>query len=414
LNAAHELKDRAGQNLGVVHRDVSPQNILVATNGAVKVIDFGVAKARNRRAGETGEGIVKGKIRFMAPEQVRAQPLDRRADIWALGVCLHELATGRLPYDDDSDVDVVRRLISDEPPPALDDMPGPVAEILRHSLVRDPAERFSTAAAMRRAIENAMTELHLQASSEDVADFVRINLPEFAEKRHKVMAKAVADADERAAVRGSSSLPAAEEIRVDEAFAPTIMSKASDSSADSRVTVKPKPIASARSVPRARDVLEGRVGADESVGGAFTDEEVAALPKKRGVLWLVGLAAVVAGAWFGWPGGARIRATFARVTSQAAVAAPTATVTASATATVSAALPIPSATAVMSVTPTASVAVATPDAAAPTAPLRPRPTSQDVTFSPAPPQPTVQATVTAPPPPTATASVAAPEENNPY
>ena len=86
LHAAHELSDSHGENLGVVHRDVSPQNILVTAAGAVKVIDFGVAKARNRRAGETAEGVVKGKVRYMAPEQVKNENVDRRADIWAIGV----------------------------------------------------------------------------------------------------------------------------------------------------------------------------------------------------------------------------------------------------------------------------------------------------------------------------------------
>jgi serine/threonine-protein kinase len=418
LHAAHELKDRAGQNLGVVHRDVSPQNILIAMSGAVKVIDFGVAKASNRRAGETGEGVVKGKIRFMAPEQVRAQPLDRRADIWAIGVCLHELATGRLPYDDDSDIDVVRRLISDEPPPRLDGVPAPVAELLSHSLVRDPNERFSTAAAMRRAIENAMTELHLQASSEDVADFVRVNLPEFAEKRHKVMAKATDEADRRAAERGSTSLVAAEEVVVEDAFAPTVMSKAGESGASSiadRLT-RPDPKPTARNVTRARDVLEGRVAADESVGGAFTDEEVAALPKKRGVFWLVALAAMAAGAWFVWPGDARIRATFARIAPTTAAAVPTATTsamaTAGTTASVSASVSASAnATLATSATVASSALLGARDAAPIATQARPRPTSQDVTFSPAPPLVTATATQAAP---TQTATTAPPEENNPY
>src|SRR5262249_54070569 len=91
LHAAHELADRQGKSLGVVHRDVSPHNILVGSAGSVKVIDFGVAKARDRGAGETRSGIVKGKLRYMAPEQAQGRALDRRADLWALGVCLYEL-----------------------------------------------------------------------------------------------------------------------------------------------------------------------------------------------------------------------------------------------------------------------------------------------------------------------------------
>ncbi len=427
LHAAHELKDRQGENLGVVHRDVSPQNILVATNGAVKVIDFGVAKARNRKAGETGAGIVKGKIRFMAPEQVRAQPLDRRADIWAVGVCLCELATGKLPFDDDSDIDVVRRLISDEPPPGFEDVPGPVAEILAHSLVRDPGERFATAAAMRRAIELAMQQLKMQASSEDVADFVKTNLPEFAEKRHAVMARAMAEADQRAAVRGAmASMSGAD---TSDAYAATVISKSSPNAlgaADERVTVKPAvPATAPRPTASARALLEGRVPADESVGGAFTEEDVAGLPKRRGVWWLLAFAGVCAAAWFGWPGGPRIRGFVGRVgATQAATGAPVASSVASAAPTVPASVSAAPSVGVIELgvdaAPSASVS------SAPTSTqVRPHGTSQDVTFTAAPTQTTTataQPTATETPQPTATATATAtqaptnppPEENNPY
>ncbi len=425
LHAAHELKDRSGETLGVIHRDVSPQNILVATNGAVKVIDFGVAKARNRRASETGEGVVKGKIRFMAPEQVRAQPLDRRADIWAVGVCLHELATGRLPFDDESDVDVVRRLISDEPPPPFDDVPGPVAEILRHSLVRDPNERFSTAAAMRRAIELAMTEMHVQSTSEDVADFVRANLPEFAEKRHAVISKAMADADKRTTERASAGQLPAADVKPEDAFAPTIVSqRAPNASPSATPALKPR--------PSARDVLEGRVSADESVAGAFTEEEKAVLPKRRNGWWLIVVAAMAAGAYFAWPRGGHLKLFGAQAPLPTApiasdTAAPSASAAQSASASPSAssavsaarevdAAPLASASASSSAAPVAS---ATTTSTA-------RPHSTDVGFTTAPPTATATATttatvtVTAPtatatePAPTATHTNPPPEDQNPY
>src|SRR3984885_7961638 len=108
LHAAHELHDDQGQPLEIVHRDVSPQNLLVATTGAVKVIDFGIAKAHNRKQGETRTGVVKGKIQYMAPEQVKkGRTVDRRADVWSLGVCLHELVAGRPPYGGDDDGEVI-------------------------------------------------------------------------------------------------------------------------------------------------------------------------------------------------------------------------------------------------------------------------------------------------------------------
>src|SRR5205823_4340151 len=85
LHAAHELRDAEGNDLHVVHRDVSPQNILVGGAGIAKVIDFGIAKARDRLAGETSTGSLKGKIQFMAPEQAVGKPIDRRADVWSTG-----------------------------------------------------------------------------------------------------------------------------------------------------------------------------------------------------------------------------------------------------------------------------------------------------------------------------------------
>jgi serine/threonine-protein kinase len=428
LHAAHELKDKKGETMGVIHRDVSPQNILVGVNGAVKVIDFGVAKARGRRASETGEGVVKGKIRFMAPEQVRAQPLDRRADIWAIGVCLHELATGKLPFDDDSDVDVVRRLISDEAPPTFDGVPGPVAEILRHSLVRDPNERFATAAAMRRALELAMSEMKVQSTSEDVADFVRSNLPEFAEKRHAVMAKAMAEADKRP----SASLLSSEELHTDVGFAATVVSQRQPEVAERVTRPDPKPATTAKPMPSARALLEGKVAADESVGGAFTDEEMAAIPKRRTGWFLVVIAAMAAGGYFAWPrGGARLRNFFAGQTTPTATApATSATTSASASASAIASVAVPaSASGSASGSPIASASASASGSAPIATTTVPHPHSTDIGFTPGPPQPTVTATATAttppqptattppPPPPPATTTAnpnPPPEEQNPY
>jgi len=94
LHAAHEARGSSGEPLGIVHRDVSPQNILVGADGVARLADFGVAKAAGRLH-TTQEGRVKGKVAYMAPEQVRAEPLDRRADIWAAGVVAWEVLAGR-------------------------------------------------------------------------------------------------------------------------------------------------------------------------------------------------------------------------------------------------------------------------------------------------------------------------------
>jgi hypothetical protein len=216
LHAAHELRDEHGHPLGIVHRDVSPQNILVSVAGAVKVIDFGIAKAQNRQQGETRTGVFKGKVQYMAPEQVKKGAIvDRRADIWALGVCLHEIVTGKVPNDGDDHVEVIRRVLSDEPPAIAEGLPEPVARILGKSLNLDPDARFPTAAAMQDAFEEAMNELEVATTGSDIAAFLRSELPELEEKRRTIVLQSVDEA------RGRDHTPVS--TTGDEAFAPTVM-----------------------------------------------------------------------------------------------------------------------------------------------------------------------------------------------
>ncbi|MDF2692847.1 MAG: serine/threonine protein kinase [Labilithrix sp.] len=198
LHAAHQLKDAGGESLGVVHRDVSPQNILLSTEGSAKVIDFGLVKAKNRTAGETGQGVVKGKIRYMAPEQVASKGVDHRADVWAAGICLYELLVGHMPYHNEDDLDVVKRLMSPDPLPPFDvALPPQIEKVLAKALVKDPAGRFDSCAQMRRAIESAIHELDLQAENEHVAEFLAQALPDLASKRSTTIAKAMESAESR-------------------------------------------------------------------------------------------------------------------------------------------------------------------------------------------------------------------------
>src|SRR5262249_57727651 len=98
LHAAHELKNEDGSAVGLVHRDVSPQNILVTYDGVVKIVDFGVAKAIGRAGGETTAGQLKGKVPYMSPEQARGGTVDRRTDVFAMGLVLHNLPVPALPF----------------------------------------------------------------------------------------------------------------------------------------------------------------------------------------------------------------------------------------------------------------------------------------------------------------------------
>jgi serine/threonine-protein kinase len=155
LHAAHELKDERGELLKVVHRDVSPSNVIVGRSGYAKLIDFGVARARDRIAGETRSGIVKGTPQYMAPEQAQGAKVDRRADVWAVGAVMHRGLSGSPPFRDRFALEryIHRR---SEPDPLPEEVPAEVREIVARAMRRDPAERFPTAADMGFAIERVL------------------------------------------------------------------------------------------------------------------------------------------------------------------------------------------------------------------------------------------------------------------
>jgi len=154
LHHAHQLTDASGELLHLVHRDVSPQNIMVSFEGSVKVIDFGIARALGR-LGDTSSGSLKGKLGYMAPEQARGEAIDARADIFSLGVVLWECVAGRRLFLRENELATLRAVVY-EPLPKVSKFTkvDPVLEvIIEHALARDLDERFQTAEEMRVALE---------------------------------------------------------------------------------------------------------------------------------------------------------------------------------------------------------------------------------------------------------------------
>jgi serine/threonine-protein kinase len=215
LHEAHEMKDPSGRPLEIVHRDVSPHNILVSTKGTAKLIDFGIATARSRAGAETSSGVLKGKIQYMAPEQALGQRLDRRADIWAVGAILYTLLAGKPPFEGENPLATLHMLGSGRPPMPLPSSVHPaISAIVRRALSFASDHRYPTAADLREAIERAMVAAQCATSTSEVAAFAAAHLSDRIEKRRASVEAALAAATAREKLRPAedrsrpSSLPA--------------------------------------------------------------------------------------------------------------------------------------------------------------------------------------------------------------
>jgi serine/threonine protein kinase len=166
LHHAHDKSSRDGKPLGVVHRDVSPSNVLISYDGAVKLVDFGIARAGGEpSASQIG---LKGKAAYLSPEQIHGRaPVDRRSDVFSVGTILYELTTGGLPFDDSTEYGILERIVNRDPdlPSAL--VPGypPALEaIVMRALQRDPDRRFPTALALQNQLEDFAQDNRLRVS----------------------------------------------------------------------------------------------------------------------------------------------------------------------------------------------------------------------------------------------------------
>ena len=200
LHAAHELRDGKGQLIGLVHRDVSPQNILVTYDGVSKVVDFGVAKATAMGGGATMAGQLKGKVSYMAPEQVRGEPIDRRVDIFALGIVLYALTTGKHPFRRENEAATMYTIASNDavvsPRKFLPVYPVSLEAVLLKALAKNAADRYATASELLRALDQCLPASERANTDEDVGVFIGKLFGKKREESRAALAEALALADQ--------------------------------------------------------------------------------------------------------------------------------------------------------------------------------------------------------------------------
>ncbi|MBN2362219.1 MAG: protein kinase [Deltaproteobacteria bacterium] len=186
---AHDSRDSVGRPLCVVHRDISPHNVLLSFDGNVKLTDFGIAKATSGWV-KTKGGALKGKLTYMAPEQVYERPVDRRTDVFSAGLVLYEMATGHRAYRAESEIQLINLVSMAQIRPPLEirpDLPPGLVPILQRALARDPDDRYPDALALQMALEQFLMEIRSISNAPLIGQFVRSLFPEVLRAQEKTV-----------------------------------------------------------------------------------------------------------------------------------------------------------------------------------------------------------------------------------
>ena len=200
LHAAHELRDAKGQLLNLVHRDISPQNVMISFDGIVKLVDFGVAKASGRIHETRVGSVMKGKVPYLSPEQLTSGKLDRRADIFSLGILLYAMVSGKHPFRGETDAKTMENICRRAHVPLRDlvpTVPPELEAVVDRALAKDPKDRWPDCAALQRVLGGLASTLGPPVTDSDVARFVRSTLGDIIEERRKRLEVAIQLADAR-------------------------------------------------------------------------------------------------------------------------------------------------------------------------------------------------------------------------
>jgi serine/threonine-protein kinase len=176
LHYAHGLKADTGAPMNIIHRDMSPDNVMVGFDGAVKVLDFGIAKATSGAPEVTRAGMVKGKFAYMSPEHLRAETLDARSDVWAVGVTLYELLASERPFNAPGETALVKQILTEEPRPLHElapSVPKELSSIVHTALIKKREDRYQSAEEMASDLERFAAANGVRLTNSDTKTFMR-------------------------------------------------------------------------------------------------------------------------------------------------------------------------------------------------------------------------------------------------